>query len=115
MTGLRYYVKGSQLKALEAESRLLDISVNDLISLKLKRGELDRFNSAKELENISFRLQKCELILIKLCELLQSGLVDTAFVRGVIENQNPHDKAATALEAKRLEQSLKILEEVLKK
>lgn len=115
MVGLRYYVKGSQLKALEAESRLLDISVNDLISLKLKRRELESFTSTRELENISFRLQKCELILIKLCELLQSGLIDTAFIRGVIEHENPNNKAATTLEAKRLEQSLKILEEVLTK
>ena len=113
MAGLRYYVKGSQLKALEAESRVLGIDVSDLINLKLMRGELDRSNSHKELENISRRLEKCELILIKLCQLLQSGLIDTAFIRGVIENEHPHNKAATTLEAKRLEQSLKILEEVL--
>lgn len=93
----------------------MGISVSDLISLKLKRGELERSISHQELENISFRLQKCELILIKLCELLQSGLVDTAFIRGAIENEHPNNKAATTLEAKRLEQSLKILEEVLTK
>ena len=117
MPGLRYYIQREQLKALEAESRLLGIDVSDLINLKLKRGELDRANSQKELENLSLRLEKCELILIKLCELLQSGLVDMAFVRGAIESQSPDsaNETATTLEAKRLEQSLKILEEVLKR
>ena len=117
MPGLRYYIQREQLKALEAESRLLGIEVSDLINLKLKRGELERVNSQKELENLSLRLERCELILIKLCELLQSGLVDMAFVRGAIESQSPDsvNEAATSLETRRLEQSLKILEEVLKR
>ena len=115
MPGLRYYVQREQLKALEAESRLLGIDVNDLINLKLKRGELDRANTQKELENLALRQERCELILIKLCELLQSGLVDLAFVRGAIESQAENNEAATTLEARRLEQSLKILEEVLKR
>ena len=115
MPGLRYYVQREQLKALEAESRLLGIEVNDLINLKLKRGELDRANTQKELESLSFRLEKCELILMKLCELLQSGLVDMAFVRGALESRGENIEAATSLEARRLEQSLKILEEVLKR
>ena len=115
MPGLRYYVQREQLKALEAESRLLGIDVNDLINLKLKRGELDRANTQKELESLSFRLEKCELILMKLCELLQSGLVDMAFVRGALESRGENQEAATTLEARRLEQSLKILEEVLKR
>ena len=40
-----------------------------------------------------------------------------AFVRGAIESQSPDsaNEVATSLEAKRLEQSLKILEEVLKR
>ncbi|MGK7934633.1 MAG: hypothetical protein AB4206_02315 [Xenococcaceae cyanobacterium] len=40
-----------------------------------------------------------------------------AFVRGAIESQSPDsvNEAATSLETRRLEQSLKILEEVLKR
>lgn len=117
MPGLRYYVQKEQLKTLEAESRLLGIDVNALINLKLQRGELDRFQAQQELENLSLRLERCELILLKLCELLQSGLVDMAFVRGAIEKQSPDsiNEAAATLEARRLEQSLKILEEVLQR
>jgi len=117
MPGLRYYVQKEQLKTLEAESRLLGIDVNALINLKLQRGELDRFQAQQELANLSLRLERCELILLKLCELLQSGLVDMAFVRGAIEKQSPEsiNEAAATLEARRLEQSLKILEEVLQR
>ncbi len=117
MPGLRYYIPREQLKALEAESRLLGIEVNDLINLKLKRGELDRDKSQKEIENLSLKLERHELILLKLCELLQSGLIDMAYVRGAIESQSPDtiNEAATSVETKRLKQSLKILQSVLKR
>ncbi len=117
MPGKRYYIPRELLKALEAESRLLGIEVNDLINLKLKRGELERDNSQQELKNLSLKLERCELILLKLCELLQSGLIDMAYVRGAMESQTPDsiNEAATTLEARRLEQSLKILEEVLRR
>ncbi len=117
MPGKRYYIPRELLLALEAESRLLGIEVNDLINLKLKRGELERDNAQQELKNLSLKLERCELILLKLCELLQSGLIDMAYVRGAMESQTPDsiNEAATSLEARRLEQSLKILEEVLRR
>ena len=117
MPGKRYYIPRELLKALEAESRLLGIEVNDLINLKLKRGELERDNSQQELKNLSLKLERCELILLKLCELLQSGLIDMAYVRGAMESLTPDsiNETATSLEARRLEQSLKILEEVLRR
>jgi hypothetical protein len=75
MPGLRYYIQSKRLKALDKESRILGIELNALISLKLSR---EMFES-QEPPSLSFRLERCEFLLSKLCE-------DLDFVKETLSN-----------------------------
>jgi hypothetical protein len=118
MTGFKYYVPKDQAKILKTESIRLGVDVADLIKMRLEQASTEQnLNNIQQiLEKLAERLQRCELILMRFCELNEAELVDLGYLRGAIEAQASRNseavKRAEEMELRRLQMAHKIREEV---
>jgi hypothetical protein len=118
MTGFKYYVSKDQAKILKTESIRLGVDVADLIKMRLEQAATEQnLNDIQQiLEKLAERLQRCELILMRFCELNEAELVDLGYLRGAIEVQASRNseavKRAEDMELRRLQMAHKIREEV---
>ena len=119
MTGFKYYVQKDQAKALQSEANRLGVDINDLVRVRLEQTTLDQTvleRMQQTLEKLAERLHRCELILLRFCELNEAELLDLGYLRGAIESQaakNPEAvKRAEEMERRRLQLAHKIREEV---
>ncbi|MCU0537496.1 MAG: hypothetical protein MUD14_26710 [Hydrococcus sp. Prado102] len=118
MTGFKYYVSKDQAKILKTESIRLGVDVADLIKMRLEQAStVQNLNDIQQiLEKLAERLQRCELILMRFCELNEAELVDLGYLRGAIEAQASRSsdavKRAEEMELRRLQMAHKIREEV---
>lgn len=110
----RVYLRKEQEKQIQAESERLGIEVNDLIKMRLEEGVV----AAETVTKLTERINRLELVVIGLCELVGSVGGDAAFVRGAIEVQarrnDEASKRATELELQQKQLSQKIRSEVEK-
>ncbi|MDJ0718732.1 MAG: hypothetical protein QNJ54_31655 [Prochloraceae cyanobacterium] len=119
----RIYLRSEQQQELYEKAKRLGVSVEDLIKIRLNFQEMESLENPNELEvfteafkNLSNKVAHIELVLLRLCQLLESGLIDSAYVRGAIEIQAQKNREATdraeQLEKRRLQTAQKIREEV---
>lgn len=113
------YFRKEHEKALQEESDRLGIEINDLIKMRLERADSTQEaleEIQKNLTNLTERMNRFELILMHLCKLAESQLIDTAYVRGAIEAQASRSpeavQRAEELEVRRLQMAHKIREEI---
>ena len=125
---LRIYLRREAALALQAEADYIGIRIEDLVKKRAVNPELDEIQT--QLKNLAERnqhletnvlklteqTQHLELILLRLCTLIESGLIDTAYVRGAIEVQAAQSKEAVKraeeIEKRRLQMAQKIREEI---
>lgn len=124
----RIYLRKEAEAALQAEADRLGIRIEDLIKQRVSNPVLEEIQSnlKKLLEqnqhfehsllSLKERNQHLELILLRVCNLIESGLIDTAYVRGAIEVQAAQSKEAVKraqeMETRRLQMAQKIREEI---
>lgn len=113
------YFRKEHEKALQEESDRLGIEVNDLIKMRLERANLTQEALAEiqeSLTKLTERVNRFDLILMHLCKLVESSLIDTAYIRGAIEVQATRNaeavRRAEEMELRRLQMAQKIREEV---
>lgn len=110
----RIYLRGEQEVALQQQANRLGIEVSDLIKVRISSPSTEEIQV--NLKKLTERTHHLELILIRLCHLMESNLVDTAYVRGAIEVQASRNeeaiKRAEELEVRRLQMAQRIREEV---
>lgn len=110
----RIYLRGELESALQQQANRLNIKIDDLIKLRIESPSTEEIQT--NLKKLTERSHHLELILIRLCHLMESSLVDTAYVRGAIEVQAARSeeaiKRAEELEVRRLQMARRIREEV---
>ena len=110
----RIYLRGEQEAALQQQANRLGMEVSDLIKVRISSPSTEEIQTS--LKKLTERTHHLELILIRLCHLMESDLIDTAYVRGAIEVQASQNKEATRraeeLEVRRLQMAQRIREEV---
>ena len=87
MTGFKYYVQKDQAKALQNEANRLGVDINDLVRVRLEQTALDQTvleQIQQTLEKLAERLHRCELILLRFCELNEAELLDLGYLRGAV-------------------------------
>ena len=114
--GHRLYIKKKLTRKIEAEAKALGISLDEMILVKLNSNSGNSSHEQQTVKNLVQRTQHIEAILLQLIKLIESGLIDTGYVRGAIESQaNPEAIArAENLEIRRAKLISQIRQELEK-
>ena len=87
-SGHRLYLKKKIAKKVEAKARSLGLSIDDYIIAKLDSNlENNSNNNQHIISELVNKTTKLEAGLNKVLKLLESGIIDTGYVRGAIEFQ----------------------------
>lgn len=112
----RIYLRGPQEIALKEQAERTGVSVDDIIKLRIDNENTDNQSFQNQIADLNNKINQTQLVLLRLCQLLESSLLDSAYTRGAIEAQAQKSpeaiKRAEELEIRRLKTSQKIREEV---
>lgn len=110
----RIYIRKELDAELRQQAERLGVEVADLIKLRAESPAMQEMQGT--LKNLAERTQHLELILMRLCSLLEGNSMDAAWVRGAIEVQSSRNPEATKraeeLETRRLQMAQKVQEEI---
>jgi len=116
----RIYLRQDLESRLQEQAQRTGVSVEDLIKIRLdestERQEQFLDNIDNTVNDLNHKISQLQLVMMRLCNLLESSLIDAAYTRGAIEAQAQKSpeavQRAEELEMRRLQTSQRIREEV---
>jgi len=116
----RIYLRQDLESRLQEQAERTGVSVEDLIKIRLdestERQEQFLNNLDNTVNDLNHKIGQIQLVMMRLCNLLESSLIDSAYTRGAIEFQAKKSpeavQRAEELEMRRLQTSQRIREEV---